>query len=169
MDMFDSSRVFVVDAEKALKRVAKGFCRESRALDTVFQGSRNMGFGFFGFQRSSIQPILLKKGHILIVKLFFNDKNGNFYWKGFENCLSVHLLLVTFPRIKDSFDCKISIIAFILPCEYHPFRGQLNRRERCDELLRKWDENELLRKWDGFSDFYLIATKSISSLVQSTF
>ena len=46
MDMVGCSLVFVVDAEKALKRAGKGFCWKSRALDTVFGGSRNMGFGF---------------------------------------------------------------------------------------------------------------------------
>ena len=47
VDMVGSFLVFVADAEKALKRAAKGFSRESRALDTVFGGSRNMAVGFW--------------------------------------------------------------------------------------------------------------------------
>ena len=58
LDMVGCSPVFVVDAEKALKRAAKGFCRESRALDTVFRESRNMGFGFW--ISNYIQPNLLE-------------------------------------------------------------------------------------------------------------
>ena len=45
-------KCFVADAEKALKRAAKGFSRESRALDTVFGGSRNMAVGFWISNRS---------------------------------------------------------------------------------------------------------------------
>ena len=131
--MVGSFLVFVADAEKALKRAAKGFSRESRALDTVFGGSRNMAVGFWISNRS--QPT------------FWTIENYTFgqllYWipstKTF-NTINVDLFQKKLPRK------GLKIIAFVC-CEYHA--KKTTQPERLDELLRIWN---------GFPDFYLMVT-----------